>query len=128
MSAFFAVVVTALFAVAGLVVDFGSALQTKREAIDVARHAALAGAAQTSIADLRSGDYRIDPVGAEAAAHRFLAAAGADGTVTATTDLVVVRVTASRPTTFLGLFGAERITVTGAGQARALHGVTREDP
>jgi Flp pilus assembly protein TadG len=128
MSAFFAVVVTALFAMAGLVVDYGGALQSKREAIDLARHAALTGAAQTSFADLRSGDYRIDPPAAEAAARRFLAAAGAEGTIRATPDLVAVRVTASRATAFLGLFGAERITVTGGGQARALHGVTREDP
>lgn len=128
MSAFFAVVVSALFAVAGLVVDYGGALQTKREAIDLARHAALAGAGQTSVADLRRGSYRIDPVQAETAARQFLAAAGAEGTISATADLVTVQVTAARATTFLGLFGAERITVTGSGQARALHGVTREDP
>jgi Flp pilus assembly protein TadG len=128
VSAFFAVVVSALFAVAGLVVDYGGALQTKREAIDLARHAALAGAGQTSVADLRNGRYRIDPVQAETAARQFLNVAGAEGMVTATADLVTVQVTAAKATTFLGLFGADRITVTGTGQARALHGVTREDP
>jgi Flp pilus assembly protein TadG len=128
MSAFFAVLVAALFASAGLVVDYGSALQSKREAIDLARHAARAGAGQASIAGLRSGQYRIDPVSAEAAARRFLSDAGAEGTVIATPDLVEVRVTSSSPTAFLGLFGADRITVAGAGRARALHGVTQEDP
>ncbi len=128
MTAFFTVLVTALFAVAGLVVDYGSALQTKREAIDEARHAALAGAAQTSVAALRGGQYRIDPQRAEAAAHRFLDDIGAVGTVDATPELVTVRVTAHRDTAFLGLFGANRITVSGVGRAGALHGVTREDP
>ena len=128
MSAFFAVVVSALFAVAGLVVDYGGALQTKREAIDLARHAALAGAGQTSVAELRSGRYRIDAVQAETAARQFLAATGAEGTISATPELVTVQVNAARATTFLGLFGADRITVTGTGQARAVHGVTREDP
>ncbi|MGH9024436.1 MAG: hypothetical protein ACRDV9_15315, partial [Acidimicrobiia bacterium] len=115
MSAFFAVVVTALFAVAGLVVDYGGALQNKREAIDLARHAALAGAGQTSFTDLRNGTYRIDPGAAETAARRFLMSAGAEGTITATSDLVTVRVTTARTTAFLGLFGADRITVTGTG-------------
>jgi hypothetical protein len=128
MTAFFTVLVTALFAIAGLVVDYGGALQTKRGAIDDARHAALAGAGQTSVAGLRSGAYRIDPVRAEAAARRFLDEVGATGTIEATPDLVTVRVTAHRDTAFLGLFGADRITVSGSGQARALHGVTREDP
>jgi Flp pilus assembly protein TadG len=128
VTAFVAVLITALFAVAGLVVDYGSALQTKREAIDDARHAALAGAAQVSVAALRSGQYRLDPGKAEAAARLFLEKTGATGTVEATTDLVKVRVTAAQPTAFLGLFGADRITVSGTGQARALHGVTREDP
>ena len=128
MTAFFTVLVTALFAIAGLVVDYGGALQTKREAIDTARHAALAGAGETSRAALRSGQYRIDPVRAEAAARRFLDEVGASGTVAATPDLVTVRVTAVRDTAFLGLFGAGRITVSGSGQAGALHGVTREDP
>jgi len=128
MTAFFAVLVTALFAVAGLVVDYGSALQTKREAIDEARHAALAGAAQVSVAGLRAGQYRLDSQKAEAAARQFLEDAGAIGTVEATSELVKVRVTAHRATAFLGLFGADRITVSGTGQARALHGVTQEDP
>ena len=128
MTAFFTVLVTALFAIAGLVVDYGGALQTKREAIDQARHAALAGAGQTSFAALRTGQYRIDPQRAEAAAQRFLEEAGAVGTVDAGPDQVTVRVTAHRNTAFLGLFGANQITVSGTGQARALHGVTREDP
>jgi Flp pilus assembly protein TadG len=128
MTAFFTVLVTALFAVAGLVVDYGSALQTKREAIDGARHAALAGAAQTSFAALRSGQYRIDAQRASTAARRFLDEIGAVGTVDATPEAVTVRVTAQRDTAFLGLFGANRITVSGVGRAQALHGVTREDP
>lgn len=127
MTAFFTVLVTALFAVAGLVVDYGSALQTKREAIDAARHAALAGAAQTSLAALRGGQYRIDPQRAQTAARRFLDETGAVGTVDATPEVVTVRVTAHREAAFLGLFGADRITVSGVGRARALHGVTREE-
>src|SRR5204862_5427797 len=101
MTAFFTVLVTALFAVAGLVVDYGSALQTKREAIDEARHAALAGAAQTSFAALRAGQYRIDPQRAETAGRRFLDEVGAVGTVDATPEVVTVRVTAQRDTAFL---------------------------
>ena len=128
MTAFFTVLVTALFAVAGLVVDYGGALQTKREAIDQARHAALAGAGQTSLVGLRTGQYRIDPQRAEAAARRFLDEAGAVGSIDATPDQVTVRVTAHRSTAFLRLFGADQIAVAGTGQARALHGVTREDP
>ncbi|MEW6470922.1 MAG: pilus assembly protein TadG-related protein [Actinomycetota bacterium] len=129
MTAFLAIFMVALVALSGLVIDGGRGLIEKRRAIDEARAAARAGAGALAIAPLRQGGtYTLNPQAAEDAARAYLAATGHDGQVSVADDLVEVRVRISQPTVLLGVLGLRELSLEGIGRARAVHGVTREEP
>jgi hypothetical protein len=119
----------ALLLFAGLVVDGGAVLAARRQAIDVAEQAALAGAQGIRVADVRTGlDPTIDPVLAAASAQAYLDEVGREGEVRVVGHDVEVTVSIERPMLILGLAGLGDVTVTGRANARNARGVTTGDP
>jgi hypothetical protein len=119
----------ALLLFAGLVIDGGLTLAAKRRAINEAEAAARAGAQAIAIPTFRtSGKVTLDPVGARAAAHAYLAAAGHTGTFRVTGDHVTVTVQITQHLQILGLAGLGHLTVTGQGTAVPEHGVGQAEP
>jgi hypothetical protein len=103
---------------AGLVFDGGGAMAARVQAWDVAQQAARSGADQIDLATLRTtGTVQLDPAAAQAAAYEWLAHAGADGTVVATTDQVTVTVTTTSPAVLLAAVGINTYTVSATGAA-----------
>lgn len=128
ITAFVAVFVIALIAVAGLVIDGGYTLAAKRRAINEAEGAARAGAQALLPGRLRQGDAIPDPVGATEAADAYLRQIGHTGTVEVAGDRVIVTVSFTQPMLILGIGGLAHVTVTGRGEARAARGITEEIP
>jgi hypothetical protein len=125
VSAFVVIVVTAVLAFGGLVLDGGLALAAKVRAIGEAQEAARAGAQEIDLAAYRAnGTLRLASHQAGAAAHAYIAAAGHSGTVSVAGNTVTVTITASQPTQLLGLLGIDSITVTGSGQAQPQRGIS----
>lgn len=128
VSLFLAVVLLAVFAVFGLVVDGGSRLDAQRRATDQAEQAARAAAQAVNPTSLRggSGSTTLDPATARQAAARYLTAAG-NLTLTGvhvTGDTVTVNVTTTVQPAVLSIIGIHALTVTGTGRAQLLRGNT----
>lgn len=120
MTGFVAVIATALVMVAGMAYDGGAILNTHATARRAAAEAARVGAQQVDIDHLRAtGEIRLDPDAAEAAANAFLDAAGIEGT--AQVDGAEITVTATIRHDLLILPGADR-TITGVQSATATDG------
>jgi hypothetical protein len=121
VTGFAVIMVTAMLAVAGLVLDGGLAVSAKVRALDIAQSAARAGAARLDLAAYRSaGLVRLDVPDATAAARAWLSAASATGTVTVTPAQVHVEVTAVSRTQLLGVVGVDTITVHADATATAV--------
>lgn len=120
-----AVLVLALLAVAGLVVDGTGQLRAGQQATAAAQQAARAGAEALDAAGLRAGGpITVDPVAAAATVRGYLAAAGYAGAVTVTGPTTLrVTITVHRPTVLLGLIGIHSYTATGTATADLEHGV-----
>jgi len=118
----------AIFGVAGLVVDGGRALNARQQAANHAEQAARAAADAVDVDAIRTGaGLAIDPLAARRAAERYLAAAGATGTVALGPQSVTVTVTASTQTAFFAVTGVNHISVTGTATARPARGVASEE-
>ena len=129
VTAFVVVFTVALVFVAGLVVDGGALLTTKRRAINTAEQAARAGAQGLAIDELRAtGAHRLDPDRAIAAAYEYLAATGSTGTATVADDQVTVTVAIPWRPLILGIGGVRSSTVTGHATARNVRGVVEAEP
>lgn len=129
VTAFVVVIVTAVLAFGGLVLDGGLALAAKVRAIGEAQEAARTGAQEIDLAAYRAnGSLRLAPQQASAAARAYLAAAGRSGTVSVAGNTVTVTITISQPTQLLGLVGVGLITVTGSGQAQPQRGISGVTP
>jgi Flp pilus assembly protein TadG len=125
IAAFVVIMVTALILCAGLVIDGGLALATKIRATDEAQSASRAGAEQINLATYRAtGTISLDPIEADAAAERYLAATGDRGHVAVVGDTVTVTVVANQPTQILGVAGLHSLTVTASASARAIRGIS----
>jgi hypothetical protein len=110
VTAFVAVVATALVMVAGMAYDGGQILAAHAGARADAAKAARAGAQELDLIALRStGEAILDPTRAQAAALAYLQRTGAVGTVTVEGPPVTVTVTATQP--LLILPGADRTIV-----------------
>jgi Flp pilus assembly protein TadG len=108
---------------AGVVLDGGTAMATRVQALDIAQQAARAGANQLDLTALRvRGQTILDPAAAQAAAQAFLAQANIPGTVIATPTQVTVTVTRSQPTTLLQLIGKTSIAMTATAHATPVIG------
>ena len=98
ITAFVAVVATALVMVAGMAYDGGQILAAQASVRSDAGKAARAGAQQIDTTHLRStGETILDPGEAEAAALAFLERSGSSGTVVVNGASVTVTVTAIQP-------------------------------
>lgn len=127
VTAFLAVFVVALLAVAGLVIDGGYTLAAKRRAMNEAEGAARAAAQAVTPGSLRQGEPVLDSAKATLAAQNYLAKTGHTGTIAIDGQRVSVSVSFAQPMLVLGLGGLGRVTVTGHGQARPVRGLTEEE-
>ncbi|MEU8662015.1 pilus assembly protein TadG-related protein [Actinoplanes philippinensis] len=124
VTAFAVLFSVALFAVAGLVLDFGFALSVKVSALDTAQAAARAGAQQLDLVLYRTqGRAQLDPSRAAAAARSWLARAGVDGEASATTTTVTVTVRRTSHTQLLQLVGVRSLGVSASATAVAVQGI-----
>jgi len=124
VSAFVVSFTVALLAVAGLVIDGGYTLATRRQAFNEANAAARAGAQAIDETSLRAdGTVRVQPGRARTLALDHLAAAGLDGTVEVLGDTVTVHVTTTQDLALLGIIGVGPFTIEAEGSARAVAGV-----
>lgn len=119
-------IMVGLIAMAGLIVDGGSAIAVRERAADVAQQAARAGADALSPIALHDSDpshLSADPGAARAAAQRVLDTAGiTNPTVVVTGDSVTVSVTVHRSTQILSAFGLNDVSGSATSTATALHG------
>ena len=125
---FYLVAITVgLLALAGLVVDGGTAIDAREHAADLAQQAARSGADALSPASLHTGNptgLAADPAAARSAADTVLAGTGATATVTVTGGSVTVTVTVHQTTQILSAFGLTQISGTAAATATELHGTS----
>ncbi len=128
VTAFVALLLVALFALTGLVVDGGKAISAQQSAVDEAEQAARAGAGALSVDALRSGSVRIDPQAAVAAAEAFTLAAGHPGTATVSGGTVSVEIHYRVGTDILGLVGIDSLPVSASASAVDEAGVTAANP
>ncbi len=124
LSAFVVLLLVALIALLGLVVDGGSALSARQAAADEAEQAARAGAGALSVEGLRTGSLRIDPPVAVAAAEAFTRDAGHPGTAWVVGETVSVEIRYRIPTEVLGLVGINSLPVSAVASAVDVQGVT----
>lgn len=110
ITAFVAVVATALVLVAGMAYDGGQVIAAHNAARNDAERAARAGAQHVDIDHLRAtNEPRLDASAAEAAAAEYLERAGATGTATVSDASITVTVTRVQP--MLILPGADRTII-----------------
>ena len=129
VTAFVVVIMTAVLAFSGLVLDGGLALAAKTRAIGEAQEAARAGAQAIDLSAYRAtGALRLMPAQAARLAHNYLAAAGETGTVTVNGNTVTVTVRATQRTQILPLIGVDSIAVAGSGSAHPERGITTGQP
>jgi Flp pilus assembly protein TadG len=118
ITAFVAVVATALVLVAGMAYDGGQVIAAHNGARNAAERAARAGAQQIDLDHLRAtNEPLLDTRAAEAAAVDYLERVGVTGTATASGPSVTVTVTVVQP--MLILPGADR-TITVRETATAV--------
>lgn len=128
---FFVVAALALFAMIGLVVDGGTKIRAAQQADALAEEAARAGGQAITVPAAIRGDSTLaEPSQAVQAAQSYLQDNDIAGSVQVTDGgrSIVVRVSVTRPTVFLGLVGVASMTVGGHAQARLVRGVTAEEP
>jgi Flp pilus assembly protein TadG len=127
ISAFLALFALALFALMGLVLDGGSAMNAQQAAYDEAEQAARAGAGALSVDGLRVGSVAIDTQAAIAAAEAYTVSSGHPGTASVADGKVTVNVRYRIPTSILGIVGVSTLSVSATASAVNVHGVTKED-
>lgn len=129
VAALWAVLATAIFALGGLVHDGGQVLTARRQADNLARQAARAGAQALDEAALRAGAPLLDPTAAEAAARSYLTRRGVAATsIEVGSDHVSVAVVLTQPTPLLAILGIDARTVRATATARSGRGVAEVVP
>jgi hypothetical protein len=121
-----AVLMVALLALFGLVIDGGRKLNQSASTYAIAQEAARAGAGIIDrSAAYRSGTFQVDEGQALATARAYLAGAGYAGSVSADgTQKIRVTVTVTGRTLVLSLIGIDTMTSTGSAVASLVTGVT----
>lgn len=124
-TAMVAVLAVALLALGALVFDGGQIFTARREANNLARQAARAGAQQLDVAQARVGTFTLDPVAADVAARAYLEGVGVSPvSVRVSGDRVEVTVELTQRTPLLAVLGIDQRTVSATASARAARGVT----
>ena len=127
VTAFSVLLLVAMMALLGLVVDGGMAMAANQAARDEAEQAARAGAGALSVDGLRNGQIVIDQQAAIAAAVAYTIQAGHPGSASASNGQVTVTIRYSMPTNILGIVGIDSLPVSATASAVDVHGVSRED-
>jgi Flp pilus assembly protein TadG len=128
VSAFVALLLVALVALAGLVVDGGAAMSAHQAAVDEAEQAARAGAGALSTDALRRGSLVIDQDAAIQSAEAFTSAAGHPGTAAVSAGAVTVTIHYRIATSVLGIIGITSLPVSATASAVDVQGVTVGTP
>lgn len=124
VTAIWAVLALSLFLLGGLVHDGGQILTARREADNLARQAARAGAQALDENSVRAGAAVLDPVGAETSVRTYLDRRHlAPAAVVVGTSEVTVTVAMTQPTPLLSLVGIGSRTVSATATARSARGV-----
>ena len=118
ITAMTATVVAGFVLMLALVVGGGAVLRARTDAFGTAAAAARAGAQQLDEDALAQGDVVIDTANAEAAAQGYLAAQGADGTVSIAGADVVVTVNETVAIPQLG----QSVTISATATVSAIKG------
>jgi uncharacterized membrane protein len=121
-----AMMLLGLLALAALVIDGGLLFAERRDLQGLADGAARAGAMAVDEDVLReTGAVRLDSAAAQAAAERYLEAAGAEGTIRIDADTlsVTVDLQESRPTLMMGPLGVRTVDVAAHAVARPRVGI-----
>lgn len=120
------VLMAALLALAGLVIDGGRKLDATEKAFAIAEEAARAGAGQVNTSAVyRSGTFKVDPSQARAAAIDYLKSAGYKvWSVTVSGNKIRVTVHVTERTAVLSLIGIRTFSSTGSAVASLVSGVT----
>lgn len=116
-----------LFALVGLVVDGGAKVRALERADRIAAEAGRAGGQAINVPAAITGTTPVvDANRAISTAQAFLASQGATGTVRVIDGgrALVVDVTTSAPTAFLGLVGVNSFTVHGSARVTLVRGIT----
>lgn len=127
---FAAITVVGLLVMVGLVVDGGGKVRAAQRASRVAAEAGRAAGQQIDVpAALQGKPFRVVVGAAVEAARAHLRAAHVDGRVQVSSDRrrIVVEVTTSEPTWFLGLVGIPELTAHGSAQVQLVSGVVTEE-
>jgi hypothetical protein len=120
-----AVATFGVLAVIGVAADVPGLWRAMLYASNVATEAARAGGQAVDVEHTAAtGQHRVDPAAAEAAAQDYLDGAGVDGTVTISDDLteITVSVTYTYEPQLLGLFGMPPREVSATHTAALLTG------
>jgi Tfp pilus assembly protein PilX len=128
VSAFVVLLMVAVMALLGLVVDGGIAMTARQSAFDEAEQAARAGAGAVSVSALRSGSLQIDSDAAVSAAEAFTVAAGHPGVATVSDGIVRVQIRYRIQTQVLGIVGISSLPVAASATAVDEEGVTEGSP
>jgi Flp pilus assembly protein TadG len=115
-----------LVGVFGLAFDAADALGDRQRAADIAAQAARAGADVLVPGTGATATPSIDPAGADAAAHAYLATLGVHGDVEASPTQVTVNVTLNHPNRIISAIGITTFTLHGTATARPLPGLVTQ--
>ena len=124
VTSFVVVLIVALLALAGLVLDGGRYFTAQRDARNTAAAAARAGAQGIAEDSLRNPGrpVALDPTDAYTRAQAYLAAAGSTGTIEIGPDTVTVTVTVTVPPLLLDIVGVSDRTIHATETAAAVAG------
>lgn len=129
VSLFVVVITVALLAAIGLVVDGGGRIRALERADEGAREAARAGSQMLDLpAAVRGQRVAVEPEAAARAARAYLRAAGIEGTVSVSGNVVSVSTTVVYRPVFLGFLGVGPMDVTGGASARPVVSNEKEVP
>lgn len=127
---FLVISVVGLLALVGLVVDGGTKVRAVQRADTLAAEAGRAGGQAINVPAAITGDApTVDARAAVAAAQDYLNRNGVNGTVTVADAgrTLIVEVTSTTDTIFLGVIGINAMTVRGHAQVTLVRGVTGAD-
>jgi hypothetical protein len=125
VTAFAVLMLVAIFALMGMVLDGGTEVSAHQSAVDEAEQAARAGAGSLSVDALRSGTIRLDDSQAVDRAVEFTVASGHPGTAFVVGQTVTVEIHYRVPTAILGIVGITTLPVSASASAVDVSGVTR---
>jgi len=119
-TSYFVMALGVFFVVIGWVVDGGGQLTAHQQATTLAQDAARVGVNSITGQAVSNGTTRVDQTAARAAALQYVAAAGADATVSVTPDTIEVTVTTTYQAKFAQYIGLTTLTAKATASAQLI--------